>query len=419
MRHLHLPALAALAVLLAVAAPAWAGEAPPAAVAPTAGGLPAPGSWATQTITPTLPKGYTVPVIDISGDAARQVVVAQGTKETYQGHPTTLLLPDNRTMFAVWTINHGGPCGPMKKSLDAGLTWGDLLSVPENWKLTRNCPAIYRLADPAGKVRLIIFAGMGPDGMMQQAVSEDDGATWSPMRSIGLKCIMPMCTVVPIDGGKRLLGMTNIRRPGDTVEKKSNIVAQSTSDDGGLTWSPWRVVLDAPGLMPCEPALIRSPDGKQLACLMRENSRKANALLMTSDDEGRTWSPARELPAALTGDRHQPRYGPDGRLVIPFRDTARETATKGHFVAWVGTYDDIIKGREGQYRVKLLHSYRGGDCGYPGLEVLPDGTFIATTYIAYRAGENNSVVSTRFKLSEIDAKAKAATPEKAAPAAGK
>ena len=50
-----------------------------------------------------------------------------------------------------------------------------------------------------------------------------------------------------------------------------------------------------------------------------------------------------------------------------------------------------------------MHSYAGTDCGYPGLEVLPDGTFVATTYIKYKPGpEKHSVVSVRFKLHELD-----------------
>jgi hypothetical protein len=74
----------------------------------------------------------------------------------------------------------------------------------------------------------------------------------------------------------------------------------------------------------------------------------------------------------------------------------------------VGRYEDILAGREGQYRLKLLHSHHGGDCGYPGLELLPDGTFVATTYVQYRPGsEKNSVVSTRFTLAETDALAAA------------
>jgi hypothetical protein len=38
------------------------------------------------------------------------------------------------------------------------------------------------------------------------------------------------------------------------------------------------------------------------------------------------------------------------------------------------------------------------------VELLPDGTIVATTYVKYAAGpEQNSVVSVRFKLEETDA----------------
>ncbi|MEN6536603.1 MAG: hypothetical protein ABFD89_23305, partial [Bryobacteraceae bacterium] len=56
------------------------------------------------------------PVVDISGDTARQVVIAAGTTEIYQGHPTTVLMPDGKTIFAVWCIKHGGKAGPMARS---------------------------------------------------------------------------------------------------------------------------------------------------------------------------------------------------------------------------------------------------------------------------------------------------------------
>jgi hypothetical protein len=42
-----------------------------------------------------------LPVVDISGQTPRQVIIAAGTEETYQGHPTTLLMPDGKTIFAV------------------------------------------------------------------------------------------------------------------------------------------------------------------------------------------------------------------------------------------------------------------------------------------------------------------------------
>jgi hypothetical protein len=350
------------------------------------------------------PRATFPPTVDLSGNVARHVIIAPGTAEVYQGHPTTVLLPDGQTMYCVWTYNHGGPCGPMKRSDDGGRTWSDPLPVPENWSTVRNCPTIYRLKDPAGVARLVVYAGQGPDGKMHQAQSRDEGRTWTPMVSNGLECVMPFCTIVPIAGGRQLLGLSNIRRPGETRELRSNVVSQSLSADGGLTWTPWRVILDLPGLKPCEPWVVRSPDGRQLLCLLRENQKRI-ALYMTSDDEGRTWSASKAMPPGLYGDRHTARYAPDGRLVVCMRDTGGTfgSPTSTHFIAWVGRYEDIVNGRDGQYRVKLLHSYKGGDNGYPGLELLPDGTLVATTYIKYREGpEKHSVVSTRFTLTETD-----------------
>lgn len=348
------------------------------------------------------------PTVDLSDDVARQSVVAAGTQKIYQGHPTTLLLPDQRTILATWCLNHGGACGPLKRSDDGGRTWSELLPTPASWATVKNCPVLMRLPNPAGKPKLFVFAGQGPDGMMHAATSDDDGATWSDMRSLGLKCVVPFCTIEPIAGGKQLLGLTNIRRPGETKDPSSNVLAQSISSDGGQTWSEWRIILDLGDLKPCEPALVRSPDGKQLLCLLRENAEH-EALFITSDDEGTTWSPPRILPPGLWGDRHMPRYAADGRLVVCMRDTGPGSPTKNHFIAWVGRYDDIVAGRDGAYRVKLLHSHAGGDCGYPGLESLAGGTLVATTYVKYRPGpEKHSVVNTRFNLAETDALAKTA-----------
>ena len=53
-----------------------------------------------------------IKTIDISGDTARHTVVAAGTPDIYQGHPTTVLTRTGK-LICVWTINHGGPCGPV------------------------------------------------------------------------------------------------------------------------------------------------------------------------------------------------------------------------------------------------------------------------------------------------------------------
>lgn len=353
-------------------------------------------------------KEITIPTFDISSDSSRQVIIARGTPEIRHGHPSTILMRDGKTIFVMWTIGHGGPCGQLKKSTDGGKTWSEMLELPDNWKQHANCPSLYLLADKQGKERLFTFVNRGPYGFkMYRSDSEDKGNTWTPFEQVLVENssdtliadVMPYTAIVPIENGQKLLGVTNIRRPYEGG--RTNILAQSSSTDGGFTWSHWRIILDLDSShITCEPEIIRSPDGKQLLMLIRENNRAFNSWIMLSNNEGKTWSEPYQAPASVTMDRHQAHYAPDGRLVIVGRDVAENSPSKGHFAAWVGTYQDLVEGSEGQYRVKLLHSYKTTE--YPGLEVLPDGTFVATTSVCYRPGENYSVICTRFNLDELD-----------------
>ena len=111
-----------------------------------------------------------------------------------------------------------------------------------------------------------------------------------------------------------------------------------------------------------------------------------------------------QLPGSLTGDRHQAIYGPDGRLFVSFRDMGHETPSKGDWLGWVGTYADLVEGREGQYRVRLMDNRNQWDSTYPALELLPDGTIVATTYGHWTEGEEPYIVSVQLTLEELDAK---------------
>lgn len=337
-----------------------------------------------------------LPIIDISGEFERHVVVAEGTEEIYQGHPTTVLLPDGKTMYCVWSIDHGGYAGPMAVSHNGGLTWKRMDDqLPEGFSEHKNCPSIYRMIDKkTGKIRLWVFSAW-PD--MPRIMSEDGGKTWTELPPLGFECVMTFSSVIRLNDGN-YMGFYH-RRKGESLE-----VLQTKTEDGGMTWSEPEVIADVKGKKPCEPFVFRSPSQKELCCLMRENTHKGRSLMMFSKDEGKTWSKPVDTPWGLTGDRHMGVYTKDGRLIIAFRDMALDSPTAGHFVAWVGTYDDIKKGKPGEYRVKLLHSNAGRDCGYPGMEILPDGTIVATTYIKYRDNKNkHSVVSTRFQMKELDA----------------
>ena len=373
--------------------------------------LEAKGEFKEWTPPPPLTRyreGYNVPVVDLSQDSSRQVIVAPGedvasytkgdhTLDSTEGfqHPTTLLLDDGSTMFCVFSAGHGGSCGPLNVSHDGGLTW-TWAQTPENWKTAGNGPCIHKLNDKDGTQRLFVFARREENSPMVQTVSLDNGITWSEFEENGLQCVVPPITIKAISGDRHL-ALFDIR--GDRIH-------QSISSDGGLTWESQKEIT-AGSLCLSEPCIIRSPDGNQLLAILRENSFWYNSYAIISDDEGETWSAPFEMPGAVTGHRHLARYDEDGRIVMVFRDMARATKTPSDFVGWVGTYDDLVNCGEGQYRLRLIENSKyqpdnPGFTGYPGLERLPDGTFVATTYAVLSPGPIASIVSVRFKLSEVD-----------------
>lgn len=353
------------------------------------------------------PRGYSIPLIDLAAETNRQVIVDR-EKGQYLGHPSTVLLEDNKTILAVYPKGHGKGALVLKRSGDAGLTWSERLPVPDNWATSLETPTIHRVVDRQGVKRLIVFSGLYPARL---AVSEDDGVNWSPLKPIGdwggtvvMGCVEKLQT-----GPGHYLAMFHddgryFAKGGKSERPVMFKLFKTFSRDGGLTWSFPEVIFQSSEIHLCEPGAIRSPNGKQLAVLLRENARRKNSHVIFSNDEGRTWTEPRELPGALTGDRHTGKYAPDGRLFLSFRDTTLESVTQGDWVGWVGRYDDIVQGREGQYRVRLKDNKSKWDCAYPGVEVLPDGTFVTTTYGHWTEGEAPYILSVRFQLGELDSK---------------
>ncbi|MBT6155733.1 MAG: exo-alpha-sialidase [Planctomycetaceae bacterium] len=349
-----------------------------------------------------LPKSYTIPTIDLADQKERQVIIDREAGQ-YLGHPTTLLLEDGKTILTVYPKGHGRGAILYKRSTDGGRTWSKRLPTPASWATSREVPTLHRVVDAHGKKRIIMWSGLYPARL---AVSENDGKTWSELKPVGdWGGIVVMGFVEKLRKPGRYLAMFHddgrfFTRNGKRVNRFT--LYKTLSNDGGLTWSDPVALFARGDVHLCEPGCIRSPDGKQMAVLLRENSRRRNSFVIFSNDEGETWSKPRELPASLTGDRHTGKYTPDGRLFISFRDTTHVSPTKGDWVAWVGTYDDIVNGKEGQYRVRLMDNHKGGDCAYPGVELLPDGTIVTTTYGHWTKGESPYIVSVRLKLAELD-----------------
>jgi hypothetical protein len=361
------------------------------------------------------PRQDTYPTtIDLNSQEHRQVVVDREAGQ-YLGHPTTCLLEDGKTMLCVYPKGHGRGAIVYKRSTDGGLTWSDRLPTPVSWATSKEVPTLHRVIGPDGTKRIIMWSGLYPARL---AVSENDGKAWGELKPVGdWGGIVVMGFVEAIKTGRgHYMAMFHDdgrffakERAKDKV--RSLTLYKTFSKDGGLTWSFPKSVYRSSEIHLCEPGCIRSPDGKKLAVLLRENARRKNSHVIFSADEGKTWSEPRELPLALTGDRHTGKYGPDGRLFISFRCRSPKQRAKGRpfegdWVGWVGTWDDIVKGRDGQYSVRLKDNTKGYDTTYPGVEVLPDGTFVTTTYGHWSKSEPPYIKSVRFKLGELDAIAK-------------
>ena len=204
-----------------------------------------------------------LPIVDISNDANRQTVIAEGRANDpagYQGHPTTVLAPDGR-LICVWSIGHGGPCGPAAESRDGGRTWTRIDDrLPASYATThRNCPTIRRIALHGGDIRLVIFSAkhdaddhrVGSNGNAPLGIvySDDSGDSWREApTATHLWGAMPPTGILPLkDGSVALFGQV---RHNLSVETDRDIDDQdiwmSLSRDG-LSWGPARIVASCPG----------------------------------------------------------------------------------------------------------------------------------------------------------------------------
>lgn len=374
---------------------------------------------------------FSISQFDFSQFTNHQFYVDQIAGE-YLGQPDSVWLGPNvdagETIIAAYPEGHGGPNTILKKSTDGGITWGNRLPTPADFNdgpgENITAPTIHRFTDPnTGDDRLVIFRTDRGQQMLY-SVSEDDGDTWTDFlpqypgfipgtSNSGQRGGSPPKEFIQLSDGRTMTTWYTgaVSNPiGD-----NNGLWYAFTDDG-LNWTT-PVRYDAPrpaaytDVLPNEPSFVLSPDGTQIASLIRTGSGAFESFYQISSDDGANWTAMAELPASLTGERHSVTYAPDGRLLISFRDDRRgnnNNASQGDYVLWVGTFDDIINGTEGQYRVRLLDDVgagSGNDTGYAGLEVMPDGTIVATTYSDQNPGNGSDpdIISVRFTMAELDA----------------
>lgn len=382
-------------------------------------------------------RGYDIPMVDLNDQKSFFVTVARQAGQ-YLGHPTTALFADGKTMLAAFPTAHGRGDLRLRLSHDGGLTWNDIDA--QGIKL-HEVPILYLVPMPDGGERVLMTTCRVGDGALLWTWSDDQGRSWSTMRERNMEgargILVALASLWQVHGAADAPGrwrgaFHDFNYDNYTIDL---ILKKDASDARGwacdfeelrrIEYSTPEGLKRARHAGLCEAGVVRSPDGDRLALLMRPQHKRTNAMITFSKDEGLSWTDPIELPGSLTGERHVAKYGLDGRLVICFRDYSplnRDNPSHGDWVAWVGTWEDLQSSDEGEYRIRLKRNYGNstnaniGDCGYTGVEVLPDGTFVCTTYGHWDLepgsthpnhpdgrGQPPYIISARFKLAEMDA----------------
>lgn len=335
-------------------------------------------------------RDYSIPMLDLTKEDSLFSTVER--RKGYLGHPSTVLMRDGKTLLVAYPDGHGRGNLILRRSTDSGVTWKPVEIAAQRVEET---PILYRLDLPGGGERILLTTCRPRQTVMEWMWSDDGGNTWSERQSWRLEgpngIIVALASLWPVPGDKPMW------RGVFHDFNFDNYTVDLTLDAGSCRFSNLRRIdfVTSDGLASsrraglCEAGLVVRPDSKRIALLFRPEKRLTNSMVAFSDDAGLTWTDPREMPGALTGHRHESVNLPDGRTMVFMRDYSPlhlENPSHGDWVAWVGTFDDLEKGNEGEYRIHLRRNYGNstnnniGDCGYSGVELLPDGTVLALTY---------------------------------------
>jgi hypothetical protein len=340
-------------------------------------------------------RDYSIPMLDLT--KADSLFTTVERREGYLGHPSTVLLRDGKTLLVAYPDGHGRGNLILRRSTDAGRTWKAVAIAAQRVEET---PVLYRLDLPGGGERILLVTCQPRQNVLEWMWSDDRGDNWSARQSWNLDgpsgIIVALASLWPVPGDKpRWRGVFH-----DFNFDNYTVDLHLDAADGAapacrfdnlrrLDYATPEGLAKARHAGLCEAGRVVRGDGKRIALLFRPENRRTNAMIAFSDDSGLTWTDPRELPGSLTGHRHESVNLPDGRTIVFMRDYSPlhpDNPSHGDWVAWVGTFNDLEHGREGQYRIHLRRNYGNstnnniGDCGYSGVELLPDGTVLAITY---------------------------------------
>lgn len=390
----------------------------------------------------------TLDVYQLPEENLSDIEKSPNTDRQYLGQPDMVKTSTGRLITA-YPKGHGKGPLIMQISDDNGETWTEKTDLPASWEGSQETPTMYvlNLADGTERIMLITACpGWGTDSAghstgWNTSYSDDNGETWTEYAhwydnhpdGTSNKAIVGMASLIQLkdENGNDMQKWMGVYHDYNYINYKTYL---TFDENGQEQWSAPEAYLSdyrdiESSYQMCEIGMFRSPDGNRIIGLARSQSHNHPATLIYSDDEGETWSKPMDLPGSLAGERHKAAYDPiTGRLVITFREIIYDLNDNNQFdgnsdwlagdwVAWVGTYEDLMEQNDGEYRILLAEDYapsaKSGDTGYTGMVVLDDGTFIMDSYGHWDEDFSNAwnggvttdlcyIKQAKFKLAEID-----------------
>lgn len=394
-------------------------------------------------------------------DYPEEIVKVQRNSGLYLGHPDSALL-DNGDIIVAYPLGHGKGETVFKKSFDGGKTWSERFNdLPESFKHTMETPTIYKLDFVSGDQKLVMISARPSWGKRSNingfdvtlSVSKGDdgrcnGEVWSSHENFYGKFAKRKEFYAPTGDWNAVVAMASLTHlkdsKGNFIDKwmglfhfggsggKFNVYKTYLTFDikGEMYWSmPISVFSERKSkkiehnLQFCEPEVVRSPDGHELAMIYRTQAKKSYSHVSFSTDEGKSWSIPQTLSRELTGERHKAEYDPiTGKLVISSRNidwTTDKNRKKSGWISrgwlvWIGDYAELHNGEEGKCDlvIRPAKTYRLGetsinieccaDTGYAGLTIDKNGNVVIMSYGKFEAGcPDTFIVAKRFNVSEI------------------
>ncbi len=286
----------------------------------------------------------------------------------------------------------------MLRSKDGGRTWGDKQVVAGIKDLDEREGCGVQLKD--GTIVMGVYYNnlYRPDGSYEWdaagahsstshkslgtyiITSADNGHTWSKPNFIDTKDMPfvqlegPADAPVELPDGGILLPLVAYNVRGDTKDAASVLLR---SDDKGKTWRYYSTMADDPGgklggFM--EPGLLRTKSGR-LVVAMRNHAPENAIWTSYSDDDGKTWKPARKSP--MIGHPADLTQLADGRILCTYGMRPQHAQPGGIRATFS---DDNGETWRIDQEVQIRKDFLNFDIGYPESLQMPDGRILTVYY---------------------------------------